>query len=153
MFKKLFFTAAAATAVSVPLAGAAWATPSDTPNNPPGHPDPSSLSTGPGIPHEFGGYADSLSLNSPVPLNPNGPGQPVPPGQEINIAKDMYPGVSTPVAVGNFVNGVYTITGTLGTEFGPTPPGMAVKTFTPACTSGHVAYDKSGTVSGTDLCH
>ena len=34
MFKKLIFTAAAAAVVSVPLAGAAWATPDNNPNNP-----------------------------------------------------------------------------------------------------------------------
>ena len=37
MIKKLFITAAAAAAVSVPLAGAAWADPpSEKSNNPPG---------------------------------------------------------------------------------------------------------------------
>lgn len=142
MFTKLIITAAVGAGLCVPLAGAAWATPSD--NNPPGH--PGAGSTGPGIPHEFGAFADAIGQNQ------NGSGQPIPPGQEINIAKDASPGVSTPVAVGNFVNGVYGSVG-LTTDFGPTAPGLATKTFTPACTNGHVAYDRSGTVSGNDLCH
>jgi hypothetical protein len=142
MLKKVVITAAAAAALSVSLPGVAWATPSD--NNPPGHPSPGS--TGPGIPHEVGAFGDAIGQN------PNGTGQPVPPGQEFNIAKDAFPGVSTPVAVGEFVNGVYGSIG-LTTDFGPTAPGLAVKSFTPACTSGHVAYDQNGTVSGNDLCH
>ena len=97
MFKKLFIAAAAASAVSVPLAGAACADPPSG-NNPPGQ-----GTTGPGLPHELGAFADSVGPN------PNGKGNPIPPGQEINIAKDTFPGVSTPVAVGEFVNGVYAL--------------------------------------------
>jgi hypothetical protein len=113
MLTKLFIAAAAAAAVSVPLAGAAWADPPSG-NNPPGQ-----GTTGPGLPHELGAFADSVGLN------PKGKGSPIPPGQEINIAKDTFPGVSTPVAVGEFVNGVYAVTG-VTTNFGPTPPGLAV---------------------------
>src|SRR4051794_28668605 len=94
MLKKLFITAAAAAAVSVPLAGMAWA---DTPA------DPGSavgeVGQG-GIPKKFGDFADSVNLN------PNGTGNPVPPGQEINIGKDLFPGVPTPTATGEFINGV-----------------------------------------------
>ena len=91
MLKKLFVTAAAAAAVSVPLAGVAWATPSD--NNPPGQ-----GATGPGVPHEIGGYLDRSARNA----NPN----PVPPGKLFNMAKEGFggPGVSTPAAIGDFVN-------------------------------------------------
>src|SRR5829696_7289908 len=128
MLKKLLFTAAAAAAVSVPLAGVAWAAPSD--NNPPGQPDQGA--TGPGLPHAVGAFGDAVGLN------PNEVGEPVPPGQEFNIAKDAYPGVPTPVAIGEFVNGVYAYVGT-PTQFGPTAPGLAVKTFTPACKSGHTS--------------
>src|SRR6185312_1318569 len=120
MLKKLFVTAAAAAAMSVPLAGVAWATPSD--NNPPGQ-----GATGPGVPHELGGY-----LASP---------DPVPPGELFNSAKDFYevlhPGQkapNTPVAFGEFVDAFYG-----NTTFGPTPPGLGTKTFTPGCGSGHVA--------------
>ncbi len=151
MLKKLFVTAAAAAAVSVPLAGVASADPSS--NNPPGQ-----GATGHGVPHELGAYADSVGASVGVPLNPNGPGNPIPPGQEINIGKDTYaqqhPGVkaSTPVAVGEFVNGIYALQG-VSTDFGPTAPGLAVKSFTPGCSSGHVAVDGNNNVAGADLCH
>jgi hypothetical protein len=96
-------------------------------------------------PHELGDFADSVGLN------PNGKGNPIPPGQEINVAKDTVPGVSTPVAVGEFVNGVYAVT-RVTTNFGPTPPGLAVKTFTPGCTSGHGATDQAVNGGGA-ICH
>jgi hypothetical protein len=60
MIKKLFITAAAAAAVSVPLAGAAWADPPSD-NNPPGQ-----GATGPGVPHEAGSYFDSVSAANPA---------------------------------------------------------------------------------------
>jgi hypothetical protein len=67
-------------------------------------------------------FADSVGQN------PNGPGKPIPPGQEINLAKDLFPGVSTPVAVGEFVNGVYASQG-VTTTFGPVPPGSIREDF------------------------
>jgi hypothetical protein len=138
MLKKLFVTAAAAAAVSVPLGGVAWATPSD--NNPPGQ-----GATGPGVPHEIGGYLDSANAN------PNGPGNPVPPGQVFNLAKDLFKGLpgiqSTPDAVGAFVDAFYG-----NTAFGPTPPGLATKTFTPGCSRGHVAVDGNGSIKAPN-CH
>jgi hypothetical protein len=142
MLKTLFITAAAAAAVSVPLAAVAWA---DSPsgNNPPGQ-----GATGPGTPHEIGATLDSANAN------PNGPGQPVTPGQEFNIAKDALktgPGVSTPDAFGQFVNGFYASQG-VTTTFGPTAPGLAVKTFTPGCTSGHTATDPAVNGGGS-ICH
>ena len=148
MFKKLFITAAAAAAVSVPLAGAAWATPSD--NNPPGHD-----ASGPGIPNAVGASLDAVSAANPsLPnLNPNGTGNPVPPGQAFNAAKDQYPGVSTPTAVGAFVDNEFAnYLGIPGTAFGTDglPPGLAVKSFTPGCKSGHTAA--SGPV-GPGVCN
>ena len=141
MLKKLFISAAAAAAVSVPLAGVAWATPSD--NNPPGQPGPGA--TGPGIPHAAGAFGDSVNQN------PNGPGERVPPGQEFNIAKDAFPGAPIPVAVGQFVNGVYASVG-VPTQFGPTPPGLATKTFTPGCKSGHTEHRDTAAV-GSGICN
>ena len=137
MLKKLFITAAAAASVSVPLAGVAWATPSD--NNPPGHD-----ASGPGIPHAVGATLDAVSAANPnLPnLNPNGTGNPVPPGPAFNQAKDQNPGVSTPTAVGVFVDKEFNdYLGIPGTTFGTDglPPGLAVKTFTPGCKSGHTA--------------
>jgi hypothetical protein len=147
MLKKLFVTAAAVAAVSVPLAGAAWATPSD--NNPPGHPE--STDTKPGIPGEAGSFADAVGIN------PN-PGKPLPPGQFFkNIAK--MPG-STPVAAKGVVEGIYNnipnipdapVMGPVKLA-GPVPPGMATKSFTPACTSGHTATDDQVN-SGKPVCH
>jgi hypothetical protein len=139
MIKKLFFTAAAAAAMSVPLAGVAWADPPSG-NNPPGQ-----GTTGPGVPHELGDFADSVGLN------PNGPGNPIRPGQELNLAKDLFPGVSTPAAVGAFVNGVYASIG-VPTTFGPTPPGSAIKTLTPGCKSGNGATDPAVNGGGS-ICH
>ena len=142
MLKKLFVSAAAAAAVSVPLAGVAWATPSD--NNPPGQ-----GVTGPGVPHELGGYLDSANANP----------DPVPPGKLFNMAKDVFktdppvtgkniPGVSTPEAVGAFVDTVY------GSDFAEdgVAPGLATKTLTPGCKSGHTATAPNGN-HGPGVCH
>ena len=73
MLKKLFVTAAAAAAVSVPLAGVAWAEPSSD-NNPPGQGP-----TGPGVPRQAGAYLDSVDANGPEEpdVNPNGYGNPL----------------------------------------------------------------------------
>lgn len=156
MLKKLFITAAAAAAASVPLAGAAWATPSD--NNPPGQ-----GTTGPGIPHEAGAFADAVSEANPglPPLNPNVSG-PLPPGQFYrNIAK--LPG-STPEAAAVAVNGIYGTYSNIpdidppGTPvqtnppFERIPPGMATKTFTPGCASGHTATNPAVNGGGA-VCH
>jgi hypothetical protein len=139
MLKKIFITAAAAAALSVPLAGTAWADPPSDPGS-----DSSGVGRG-GIPKKFGDFADSVNLN------PNGPGNPVPPGQEINIGKDLFPGVPTPTATGEFINGVYASIG-VPTTFGPTPPGLAVKSFSPGCTSGKTATDP-GVNNGGAICH
>jgi hypothetical protein len=141
MLKKLFIIAAAAAALSVPLAGTAWAEPpSDSgssskatnpnPSVPPGQSD-----NGPGIPRVGGAFLSGAGANP----NPGGTG-PVTPGQVFNVAKKAFPGVSTPVAVGEFVNGFYNSHG-VPTTFGPTPPGLATKTFTPGCSSGRAASD------------
>ena len=139
MIKKLFIAAAAAAAVSVPLAGAAWADPPSD-NNPPGQ-----GATGPGLPHEVGGYLDSAGAN------PLGAGKPAPPGKVFNVAKDLFggPGVSTPDAVGAFVDAFYG-----NTNYGEdgVAPGLATKTFTPGCKSGHTATDPNGN-QGPGICH
>ncbi|HET7667334.1 MAG TPA: hypothetical protein VFK56_14950 [Mycobacterium sp.] len=152
MLKKLFITAAAAAAVSVPLAGAAWAAPDD--------PDGKGLGQG-GVPKSAGAFADAVTAANPglPPLNANGPG-PLPPGQFYkNLAK--LPG-STPEVTAGAVNGIYgtysDIPDVPGTPLNPTstftriPPGMATKTFTPACTSGHTAIDPNVN-GGKPVCH
>ncbi|AFM15902.1 hypothetical protein Mycch_1093 [Mycolicibacterium chubuense NBB4] len=153
MLKKLFITAAATAAVSVPLAGTAWATPSDTPNNPPGHPQ--STNTKPGIPGEAGATLDAISAANPTQpnLNTNGTGNPISPGQVFNAAKDQYPGVNTPTAVEAYVDNAYSAyLGVQGSNFAADglPPGLTVKSFTPGCKSGNTAA--SGPV-GPGVCN
>ena len=127
MLKKLFITAAAAAAMSVPLAGVAWANPPSQPNDPPGKG---------GVPREAGDY-----LGSPTPITP---------GQEFNVAKGMFPGVKTPEAVRQFVNLFY---GPATNGFvDPIPPGIATKTFTPGCSHGHKATDGPGGLP-EPICH
>lgn len=147
MIKKLFITAAAAAAVSVPLAGAAWADPpSDAGSSSPGTPSGNGIGQG-GVPKKAGSYFDSVSAANPgLPnLNPNGSG-PIAPGTEFStIAK--LPG-NTPDALGGVVNSIYGAYGTpetggvpVVTTLGKTPPGMATKTFTHGCSSGRTATD------------
>jgi hypothetical protein len=140
MLKKLFVTAAAAAALSVPLAGAAWADPPSD-NAAPGAPGKG------GIPQKAGSFFDSVSAANPgLPnLNPNGSG-PIAPGTVFStIAK--LPG-STPDAAAAFVNTIYSVYGTpeaggvpVVTTFEVVRPGLAIKTFTPGCSSGHTATD------------
>ena len=144
MLTKLFVIAAAAAAVSVPLAGVAWADKPTQPNNPPGQ-NP----TGPGVPHGAGATLDAVSAANPAlpSLNPNGTGNPVPPGQAFNQAKDQFPDAkNTPAAVGAFVDKEFRdYLGITDTTFGidGLPPGLATKTFTPGCASGHRAASGS----------
>jgi hypothetical protein len=141
MIKKALVAVIAAGALSVPLAGVAWADPPSESSDPPGQSD-----TGPGVPRVVGAFLDSANAN------PNGPGNPVPPGQEFNVAKGLFggPGVSTPEAIGDFVNAFYNSNG-VPTTFGPNPPGIATKTFTPGCTHGRTASDPA--LGGTSICN
>jgi hypothetical protein len=119
MLKKLFLTAAAAAAVSVTLAGVACA---DTPS------DPSSNSNGigaGGVPQKAGPVLESLGV---------GTGNPTPPG---SLFKDSakVPGMNTPDAYGALLD-VLGQTLNPPATFGPTPPGMGVKSLTPGCSQG-----------------
>ncbi len=133
MFKKLLVAAAAAAAVSVPFAGAAWA---DTTSN--------GIGAG-GVPGHVG---DVISEVNPD-YNPSG--DPMPPGSIASgIAKEDG---STPEAFGGFVNGFWDNVG-VDTNYGPTPPGLAVKSFTPGCTHGRQATDADGTIpDGVNECY
>ena len=117
MLKKLFVTAAAAAAVSVPLAGVAWADPSS--NDAPGQG---------GVPQESGDFATEHGAN---PSN-----DPITPGSVFSgLAKNKDPGVKMPDAYGDLIDAV--IAPVLGAApFGSTPPGVGIKTFTPGCSSG-----------------
>jgi hypothetical protein len=118
MLKKLFITAAAAAAISVPLAGAAWADPGDPSGN--------GLGQG-GIPKRVGQIDDTLGTN----INP--PGENLTPGAVFNHAKDLVPSAgNTPDAYGGSLDAFF------GTDaFTPTPPGLGVKSATPGCSNGH----------------
>ncbi len=130
MFKKLFITAAAAAAVSVPLAGVAWATPAN--NEPPGQRD--TPSGQPGIPGVVGEVADALGVN------PN-PGEALPPGQGFKELKDgsvtvngvpiTIEGGNAPERYADFINQVTGLP--VGEKL---PGGLGIKSGTPACKSG-----------------
>jgi hypothetical protein len=150
MLKKLFVTAAAAAAVSVPLAGAAWATPAN--NNPPGHPEPNPISgvtpKKPGIPGVVGVVADVVGTN------PN-PGQALPPGQGFkglkgdSITTDFGPvpitGGNRPERYASFIEQVLPKLGIPVGDLDKLPTGLGVKAGTPACSSGTTA-------AGLGLC-
>jgi hypothetical protein len=141
MIKKLFITAAAAAAVSVPLAGVAWADPPSDPGS-----NGNGIGQG-GLPTKIG---NSLSNTVTPNLNPNPGGVgPVTPGSQFSqVAK--LPG-STPEAYGSVLTGLFaTHTSTnpdfvlQTTPFGPTPPGLVTKAFTPGCSKGRSAVTQPG---------
>ena len=144
MLKKLFVTAAAAAAVSVPLAGVAWADPpSDAGSN---APDPASngIGTG-GIPNKLGTFVDTGITPSANPT-----GDPTPPGKVFINGLAKLPG-STPVAVGEFETGLWathtlTTGGQVQTVWGPTSPGLAIKPITPGCSHGRSAITDPNSV-------
>ena len=130
MIKKLFITAAAAAAVSVPLAGVAWATPAN--NEPPGQRDTNSGQ--PGIPGVAGDVADAFGTNPHE-------GEALPPGQIFsNLKKGVtledgtvvgpYEGSNTPERYATAINGL------IGTDLDTLSPGLGIKSGTPACQSG-----------------
>jgi hypothetical protein len=120
MIKKLFVTAAAAAAVSVPLAGVAWA-------DPPADPDGSN-SNGIGA----GGVPGAIG-NQPGG-GPEGPGVPVPPGSQLSqLAKDRSGSVP------DVINET--------TQLGRIGLGPFVKVFTPGCGEGN-GPDISGAAGG-----
>ena len=125
MLKKLLVTAAAAAAVSVPLAGVAWA------DQPDGHDG----GVGPGgVPNRVNNVLNS----TPGAVDPNGPDEPNPPGSTVFSGLAKVPGESTPTTYGKALDAI------LGTNvFEPkTPPGLGVKAVTPACGSGVTGGDQ-----------
>ena len=146
MLKKLFITAAGAAVVSVPLAGAAWATPDN--NVPPGQRDDTAK---PGIPGVVGHVADLVGTN------PN-PGQALPPGQGLKGLKDgneidtvvgevTVTGGNRPELYGSFIEQVLPkVVPSVGDlDLDKLPTGLGVKAGTPACGSGNTA-------AGLGLC-
>ena len=138
MLKKLFVTAAAAAAVSVPLAGVAWADPPSDPGS-----NGNGIGKG-GIPNKTGNVLDTVT---PQDFQPPGyqTGDPVTPGsvfsQVAKFPKEVRPpGVSVPDAYGQFLTGFWQTHALppgqpdlTGVEFGKTPPGSVVRGFTPGC--------------------
>jgi hypothetical protein len=138
MLKKLFITAAAAAAMSVPFAGVAWA-------EPPSDPGSSDNGVGPGgVPEKLGNF-----LDTGITPGANPSGAAITPGSVVNgLAK--APG-TTPEAVGQFETGLWaTHTLTNGdqvqTVWGATPPGLAIKPITPGCSHGHTAITDPSSV-------
>jgi hypothetical protein len=137
MLKKLFFTAAAAVAVAVPLAGVASAEPGD--------PNGNGLGQG-GMPQRLGDFA-ATGVTPPLASS----NDPIPPGQEFNLAKDYSAAVnggkkaSTPTAVSEFEAFIWT-NRTLAGDPTPIPstvedwtnitPGLAIKPLGPGCGKG-----------------
>jgi len=86
---------------------------------------------------------------------PAGSGDPIPPGQEINLAKDMFPGVRTPTAIRDFESFLWSTRklvlpdGTLETvtsnpeDWEGVTPGLAIKPLTPGCDRGRSAVPGS----------
>jgi len=126
MLKKLFVIAAAAAAVSVPLAGVAQADPATNNGNGGG------IGKG-GIPERVNDIATGLGLPDAT-----GPDAPNPPGQVLNDQIGHTPGVSTPEAYGSYLNGFFP-----GVYPDKVPTGMGVKASGPACNRGHTASGTS----------
>ena len=134
MFKKLIITAAAAAAVSVPLAGVAWA---DQPTDPGGNGSDNGLGAG-GMPKKVGEVADVFGTNL-------SPGDPLVPGAVFSpLAKEKEPGTITPDAYGDALDEL--VAPQLGLpHVGSTPPGLGIKSGTAGCANGK-------TVGGYKLC-
>ncbi|MXP20239.1 hypothetical protein GIY30_02510 [Gordonia sp. HNM0687] len=130
MLKRLFVVAVAAAAVSVPFAGAAAA---DTGNG---------LGAG-GIPGHTGEVIGAVNPD----YNPDG--GPLPPG-EVTSGVAQQDG-NTPGAFGESLDGFFGGAG-IPTDYGPTPPGLGLKVFTPGCGHGAHATDTAGTIPD-DACY
>jgi hypothetical protein len=124
MLKKLFVTAAAAAAVSVPLAGAAWA-------EPPADPGAGNQ----GVPDRAAGAVESI-LGNPDALDglQNGNSGVVSPGAAFKLGAKV-PGLNTPDGYAVALNGFYVSQGRpdLATFEPPLIPGSVTTQFTPAC--------------------
>jgi hypothetical protein len=137
MLKKLFVTAAAAAAVSVPLAGMAWADPPDDTGKDGG------IGQG-GIPQRVNEIAASQGLP-----DPNGPDEPNPPGSIASQLKDTVctTHCSTPQAYGTLLNVFYP-----GVYPDKTHVGMGVKASGPGCNRGHTAATDPGSPNFPGNC-
>jgi hypothetical protein len=139
MFKKLLVTAAAAAAVSVPLAGAAWA---DKPDNPgagnQGVPDRATAAVVNTLSDQ--GVPDPV-INATVDAFQSGKSGVVSPGTAYSLGAKV-PGVNTPDGYGIALNTFYGAFGIVpgsvnefdpGQPFGRTIPGSVTTALTPNC--------------------
>ena len=128
MLKKLFIIAAATAAVSVPLAGAAWAEPPDDPG-----------AGNQGVPDRAAGAIENI-LGDPNALDAlqSGKSGTVAPGTAYSAGAKV-PGVSTPDGYAVALNGFYISQGRpdLAVFEGPIIPGTVTKIFTPGCGNGN----------------
>ena len=121
--------------LSLPFAAAAAAEPSS---------DTSSSQHGIGE----GGMPRKLGDFVTTGVSPSaGTGEKIPPGQEFNLAKDLFPGVPTPTAIRDFESALWSgHTLADGTVVPSDPalwdditPGLAIKPLTPGCGHGRSA--------------
>jgi hypothetical protein len=135
MIKKALLAVMAAGALSVPLAGVAWAEPPSDPSSP-----DNPIGDG-GLPTKLGTFADTgITGKQPGTPSLNPSGDPTPPGSVFIKPLTQLPG-NIPAALGAFENQIwsaYTLAdGTIiPTTWGDTPPGLAIKPLTPGCDHG-----------------
>jgi hypothetical protein len=140
MLKKLFVTAAAAAAMSVPLAGVAWA---DKPEDPgagnQGVPD---RATGAVVSVLAANGVPESTINATLDAFESGKSGVVAPGTAYSLGAKV-PGLNTPdgygVALNTFYSGFGIDPGSVnpidpGEPFGRTIPGSVTRSFTPGCT-------------------
>jgi hypothetical protein len=127
MLKKLFITAAAAAAVSVPLAGAAWAAPSDPSGN--------GIGQG-GVPDKAAAFTRSVFPNTDLSDLESGKSGNIAPGTAFSTGAKV-PGVNAPEGYGSALTQFYRENGYPNTpDFGPLTPGQVTKVFTSGCGNG-----------------
>ena len=139
MLKKLFITAAAAAAVSVPLAGAAWADkPADPGAGNQGVPDRATAAVEDTLDSQ--GVPDP-AINATIDAVQSGKSGVVAPGTAYSLGAKV-PGLNTPdgygVALNSFYEGFGIDPGSVnaydpGQPFGRTIPGSVTTAFTPNC--------------------
>jgi hypothetical protein len=125
MLKKLFVTAAAAAAVSVPLAGVAWADPPSDPG-----------SGNQGVPDRATGYVESTFGADALEGLQSGSSGVVAPGTAFQLgAKTDCDGApcNTPDGYAAALNNFYVTQGFPNPGLERTIPGSAVTQFTPGC--------------------
>jgi hypothetical protein len=146
MLKKLFVTAAAAAAVSVPLAGVAWADPPSDPGSPNGN----GIGQG-GVPQRTGAFVNSFGPDTNGDL-PNPTGGPVAPGSIFKTGAKV-PDLNAPAGYGAALDQFFATRQTpIVTNFGPTVPGSATKLLTPGCGNGHGPVPNSNNPSVPVSC-